>query len=192
MRTFILSRQNFYNSTKNIIVMLLFAFLYSCENNLQKDIRKVYGQTMSLPSYINHKDILVKQQIAPRLKLVTYYNSKQCLSCVVDYLHQWKQYVELPQITAGQFKLILIFSPTDELTLKKIMLTLKVHNLENNAYIDENNELKNSRIFSSIDSRFHTFLLDKDNKVILVGNPLKNPKIEELFYKIVEEKLGKK
>lgn len=36
----------------------------------------------------------------------------------------------------------------------------------------------------------HTFLLDEDNKVILVGNPLHNKKIEEMFYKIVEEKLG--
>ena len=36
----------------------------------------------------------------------------------------------------------------------------------------------------------HTFLLDENNNVILVGNPLHNKKIEEMFYKIVEEKLG--
>ena len=37
----------------------------------------------------------------------------------------------------------------------------------------------------------HTFLLDENNNVILVGNPLRNKKIEEMFYQIVEEKLGK-
>ena len=37
----------------------------------------------------------------------------------------------------------------------------------------------------------HTFLLDENNRVVLVGNPLRNKKIEEMFYKIVEEKLGK-
>lgn len=37
----------------------------------------------------------------------------------------------------------------------------------------------------------HTFLLDENNNVILVGNPLHNKKIEEMFNKIVEEKLGK-
>lgn len=37
----------------------------------------------------------------------------------------------------------------------------------------------------------HTFLLDENNRVILVGNPLRNKKIKEMFYKIVEEKLGK-
>ncbi len=33
--------------------------------------------------------------------------------------------------------------------------------------------------------------LDEDDNVILVGNPLRNKKIEEMFYKIVEERLGK-
>lgn len=37
----------------------------------------------------------------------------------------------------------------------------------------------------------HTFLLDENNNVLLVGNPLHNKKIEEMFYKVVEEKLGK-
>ncbi|MCI5706955.1 MAG: hypothetical protein MR298_06490 [Odoribacter sp.] len=37
----------------------------------------------------------------------------------------------------------------------------------------------------------HTFLLDENNRVILVGNPLRNKKIKDMFYKIVEEKLGK-
>lgn len=39
---------------------------------------------------------------------------------------------------------------------------------------------------------FHTFLLDEDNNVLLVGNPLENKKIEEMFWQIVEEKLGKR
>ena len=37
----------------------------------------------------------------------------------------------------------------------------------------------------------HAFLLDENNNVILVGNPLLNKKIKEMFYRIVEEKLGK-
>ena len=34
-------------------------------------------------------------------------------------------------------------------------------------------------------------VLDENNNVILVGNPLHNKKIEKMFYKIVEDKLGK-
>ena len=38
----------------------------------------------------------------------------------------------------------------------------------------------------------HTFLLDENNNVLLVGNPLENEKIKKLFWQIVEEKLGKR
>ena len=34
--------------------------------------------------------------------------------------------------------------------------------------------------------------LDENNNVLLVGNPLENEKIEEMFWQILEEKLGKR
>lgn len=43
-----------------------------------------------------------------------------------------------------------------------------------------------------VDKMFHAFLLDENNNVLLVGNPLENEKIEELFWKIVEERFGKR
>ena len=33
---------------------------------------------------------------------------------------------------------------------------------------------------------FHTFLLDKSNKIIAIGNPIHNPKIKELYLKIIQ------
>ena len=41
------------------------------------------------------------------------------------------------------------------------------------------------------ESMFHTFLLDDNNKVILVGNPIFNKQIDDMMLSIVEEKLGK-
>ncbi len=39
---------------------------------------------------------------------------------------------------------------------------------------------------------YHTFLLDENNNVILVGNPMINKKNEDMMLAIVEEKFGKK
>ena len=40
---------------------------------------------------------------------------------------------------------------------------------------------------------FHTFLLDKDNKVLAIGNPIHNPKVKELYLKISQgEKVEQK
>ena len=39
--------------------------------------------------------------------------------------------------------------------------------------------------------RHRTFLLDKDNKVLAIGNPIHNPKVKELYLKIIQgEKIG--
>lgn len=35
---------------------------------------------------------------------------------------------------------------------------------------------------------FQTFLLDKDNKVVAIGNPIHNPKIKELYLNIISGK----
>lgn len=35
------------------------------------------------------------------------------------------------------------------------------------------------------DMMFQTFLLDKDNRVVAIGNPIHNPKVKELYLKII-------
>jgi len=37
---------------------------------------------------------------------------------------------------------------------------------------------------------YHTFMLDENNRVILVGNPMLNKQIEDMMLSIVDEKLG--
>ena len=36
----------------------------------------------------------------------------------------------------------------------------------------------------------HSFLLDENNNVVLVGNPLTNKRIEELLWEFVDERFG--
>jgi glutathione peroxidase-family protein len=52
-------------------------------------------------------------------------------------------------------------------------------------YIDVADSLNRLNHFSS-DERFQTLLLDKDNKVVAIGNPINNPKVKELYFKIIQ------
>ena len=57
--------------------------------------------------------------------------------------------------------------------------------------IDENDSLNKLNHFPS-DMMFQTFLLDRDNKVLAIGNPIHNPKVKELYLKIIQgEKVEK-
>ena len=39
---------------------------------------------------------------------------------------------------------------------------------------------------STIDERFHTFLLNKENKVVLAGNPVGNNKLKRLYLEAIK------
>ena len=59
-------------------------------------------------------------------------------------------------------------------------------------FVDTANVFTESNPNIPSESMYHTFLLDENNNVILVGNPIVNEKIADMLPSIVEEKLGKK
>ena len=54
------------------------------------------------------------------------------------------------------------------------------------VYWDEKNEFYRLNRFPS-DITFQTFLLDKSNKIIAIGNPVHNPKIKDLYMIHIED-----
>ena len=61
--------------------------------------------------------------------------------------------------------------------------------IENSGYkspvcIDAEDSLNKLNHFPS-DMAFRTFLLDKDNKVLAIGNPVLNPKVKDLYLRII-------
>jgi hypothetical protein len=54
------------------------------------------------------------------------------------------------------------------------------------AYIDINKDFIRKNSFIPKDSKFHTFLLNKQNKIVYVGNPLASDKAWALFTEILE------
>lgn len=61
---------------------------------------------------------------------------------------------------------------------------LKRENFHHPIWIDKENMLDKLNHFPA-DPTFQTFLLDKDNRVLAVGNPVHNPKVKELYLKII-------
>lgn len=57
-------------------------------------------------------------------------------------------------------------------------------------YVDTTQHFRRHNPNIPSDVMFHTFLLDSDNKVILVGSPIQNNRIQNLFKKIIKEELA--
>ena len=61
---------------------------------------------------------------------------------------------------------------------------LKTENFDYPVCIDEKDSINKLNHFP-VEMRFQTLLLDKENKVLAIGNPVQNPKIKELYLKII-------
>ncbi len=57
------------------------------------------------------------------------------------------------------------------------------------AMLDKNCSFERLNPHLPKNKAMHTFLLDENNNVILVGNPLQNKEIEKMFYEEVEKRL---
>jgi len=114
-------------------------------------------------------------------KVVTYIDSVGCTSCKLQ-LHRWKELVEeVDSLTDGRVPFLFYFHPKD---MKELRYLTRRDGFEYPVCLDEKDELNRLNRFPA-DIIFQTFLLDKDNKVVAIGNPVLNPKIRELYLGLV-------
>jgi hypothetical protein len=66
--------------------------------------------------------------------------------------------------------------------LEEVIKTLRIAQFDYPLFLDERQAFPAANPHIPADNRFHTFLLDKNGKVVLVGDPVNNPPLWE-FYK---------
>nr|WP_289866752.1 DUF1573 domain-containing protein [uncultured Bacteroides sp.] len=175
---------------KYLISVFICLFLLSCGNQEKKYIERLL-QTWSekevlFPANsiftIKGKDT-VDFSMSGKFKILTYVDTLGCISCKLQ-LDRWKVFMEeVDGMTEDSVRFIYFFSPEKR---KKFLETLRFENFTYPVCIDDMNQLNALNNFPSGNEMFHTFLLDKDNKVLAIGNPIHNPKVKELYLKIIQ------
>lgn len=106
-------------------------------------------------------------------KIITYIDSIGCMSCKLG-LSQWQDFaVNVDSIFPNTVHFQFVFQPYK---LNEIRLLLKRERFNHSVYIDKNNKFNKLNKFPS-NMNFQTFLLDRNNRVIAIGNPIYNPKV---------------
>ena len=113
--------------------------------------------------------------------ILTYVDSIGCTSCKLQ-LPKWKALItEVDSVANGDVNVVFFMHPKSR---KEIEYILKRDQFDYPVCIDEADSLNKLNHFPT-DERFQTFLLDKNNKVLAIGNPVHNPKVKELYMKII-------
>ena len=163
--------------------------LASCQESREEAMLRLVnewnGKEVKFPSRsvftIQGRDTVDFEYAGADYKIVTYIDSVGCTSCKLQ-LPRWKQLVaEVDSLTGGRVPFLFYFHPKD---MKELRYYTRRDDFTYPVCFDEKDELNRLNRFPS-DMIFQTFLLDKDNKVVAMGNPVLSPKVRELYLGLI-------
>ena len=166
--------------------------LFSCKEAIKEDIsylvKEWNNKEIVYPAIMHFTVLGVDTNFLSKseYRIITYVDSVGCTSCKLK-LELWKKFIGQLD-TVGNVPVLFFLHPKDKSELAYI---LRRDHFTYPVCIDENDSLNKLNHFPS-DMMFQTFLLDRDNKVLAIGNPIHNPKVKELYLKIIQgEKVEK-
>ena len=159
---------------RRFLMLFLVAVVFSCCNNTKSEYEKWINKQIYFPDNIP----LVNSGV----KIVSYTGVTDCVVCEIAP-NGWRKFKkELDSI--AKIPIYLIIHPKKEMEEK-----LRNQCSDLPLFYDMNDEFFNQNKLSD-DKRFRCFLLDEYNRVILIGNPVHNPKIKDLYIRTICDRLG--
>ena len=166
------------------LCLLLSLLLSGCgKQSISAIIEKMgkYPVQMSLDRmvFVTPDSIMNQSCETNELKMVVFADTTDCSQCYISHLKQWNDLLPLERKYPDLSFCFVIEARKNE--VKYLSELLRDCGLYHTIYIDTAHVLLNENPHLDVPSAFHTFLLDGDNRVVLVGNPLDNPNVENLF-----------
>lgn len=169
------------------IVLLSSCSLSSDSKNIQKIVEEWQGKSIVLPNDMT--DFMTGDTIDlsdADFTILTYIDSVGCYLCKMK-LPLWKEFLcSLDSICDYNIRFLMIVYPSDNSELNYV---LKQDQFDYPIYLDVGNK------FSKINSlpnkqALQTFLIDRNEKVMAIGNPLYSSEIGKLYRNIIDGKMS--
>lgn len=178
-----------------LFILILLPIFFSCKNEQkekEKQIAQLVNEWQGKQIIFPENSIFTRyltdttdcQILQSEYKVLIYVDSIGCTSCKLQ-LHKWKELIEYTDsITQGEIPFLFFFHPKDS---KEIRYLLKREGFNLPVCIDREDQLNKLNKFPA-DITFQTFLLDKNNRVVVLGNPVHNTAVKDLYLKQITGK----
>jgi hypothetical protein len=113
-------------------------------------------------------------------RFIVYVDSLECSSCRVGRMDEYNEIIDYQDSVGVQYMPIFIFSPPERI-VEDLLYQIRISYFDYPILLDENGLFPAANPHIPADSRFHTFLIDKNGRVVLVGDPVNNPQLWELY-----------
>ena len=168
-----------------LYILLSLVLLFSCKESRKDEIahwvKEWDGKEIRFPEHpvftVQGKDTVDFPFRDAEYKVVSYVDSIGCVSCKLQ-LANWAAFIhEVDSLTNRSVPFILCMDMPDVGEMRRIV---KKFDFQYPVFLDEMGTFYALNHFP-VDMSFQTFLLDKDNKVVVIGNPIHNPLIKDLY-----------
>ncbi len=167
--------------------------LVNCESRLtvQRVIQKSYGKQIdfNLPmQYVLEDttlDVKGKPELPP-IKVVVYINEQLCVPCFGNYLSAATKFISNFSSDSVQYICVMYPRPVED--IQEVMDSIKLS--KTHIFYDKNNEYLKKNSLEAYTDMFQAFLLDKYNRVVLVGDPLRSTDLQKLYTEKIREMIA--
>lgn len=168
-----------------LFITLSILALTSCKDSPKDEIARLVkewdGKEVRFPEHpvftIQGKDTVDFSFRNAEYKVVSYVDSIGCISCKLQ-LDRWKDFIhEVDSLTGEAVPFILCLHHPD---VKEMQRVTWKDEFKYPVFIDEMGTFDALNHFPT-NMMFQTFLLDKNNKIVAIGNPILNPMVKELY-----------
>lgn len=176
---------------KTLLSIPLFISLALCacadsgRERVSRMVKEWEGKEIVFPEHsvftVQGKDTVSCPSGSSSYRILTYVDSVGCTSCKLQ-LPRWKELIaEFDSAADGKVSFLFYFHPKDKNELRYLT---RRDDFTYPVCFDESDELNRLNIFLG-NMTFQTFLLDSDNRVVAIGNPIHNSDVKRLYLRIV-------
>ncbi len=185
------------NSIKLMMMLLCISSIISCkkkQNNVEVDsyktiINNSLGKKLFIPDslelYTHSPSSITRKEIFnSELKIYSHIDAS-CGTCI-ESLKTWDR--AIPEFNKKNVQVILICTSNNKFELLKYFFESKeIKGFSHPLFLDYKNDFKEKNKFMAESKNFETVLTDKDDNILLIGNPNFLAKIKELYFKEIEK-----
>lgn len=172
-----------------IFFLISFIFVRCSNAEIEKKMEEMMYKKVEIP--VDRMCVLYRDAPAimrdsmylkDRMKWIIYLDSSYCKPCQISSIYDWEAFMTNNNLSSDSISFMFIFSITKE-SLSDFQNAYKKACISHEAFVDTALLFAKRNPFIPKEAMFHTFLLDKNNEIVLVGNPIKNQMIKDLFLK---------
>lgn len=171
------------------VVFILFSslFLFSCSDDKKYDIEVLVKEWNNKeirfpenPVFMRYVTDTVPYKIPKTdYKVVVFVDSVGCISCKLQ-LPKWKEFMhEVDSLSDGNVPFVFFFQTKN---VRELRYILRRDNFSHPVCIDTEDSFYKLNRFPG-EMMFQTFLVDSENRVKVIGNPIHNLSVKDLYLK---------